>query len=186
MTGFSIIEIVTIVATFFGCAFALIRTGTAPRQVWRTSAAAFGCGIISLGIGGTTQVFIQGLHGIAGGSKATRELAFNEILEHAYRPMLLGVVGLLFFWMALRSASAGDDEDAPNIGGGFATLMIAGATLSLVGIAAFHVGFIVGMAPESTSTLMLLTFYTSLFTVILCALSGFWSMMRGAAWAPEG
>jgi len=181
MHGFSLIEIATIVATFFGCAFALIRTGNAPRQVWRAAAAAFGCGILTLGVSGTTQFFLQGLSGLSGGSRATREIAFNELLEHAYRPMFIGVLGLLLFWMVLRSTSAAEEGEGPAVGGPSATLMVGGAIAALVGITIYHVGFIVGMDPEKVTFAMLVTFYVSLFTVLLCIIGGVWSVLR----APE-
>jgi hypothetical protein len=185
MHGFSFIEIITIVATFFGCAFALIRTGSAPRQVWRAAAAAFGCGILTLGVCGTTQFFLQGLQGLSGGSKATRELAFVEILEHAYRPMFIGVIGLLLFWMVLRSTSSGDSPGVPSVAGPAATLMVGGAIASLVGIAIYHVGFVIGLEAERITLVMLVTFYVGLFTVLVCAIGGLWALMRGGAWQPD-
>lgn len=178
MNHLSVLEILTIVASFFGCFFAIAGTGQVPRPVWRPAAAAFGAGILSLGVGGTAQQFLEGVRGIAAASPATRELAFQEILHTAYRPMFLATLGLMVFWLVLRTAATGDDSTvtrSPFV----PALMQIGAAGSLVSITAWHVALVQGQSPISLLAPMQVTLYLALATVMLCLFSGAWTLLRG-------
>jgi hypothetical protein len=185
MNELSVLEIVTIVAIMFGCAFALTRTGNVPRQIWRGPVAAFGCGILSLGVSATTQFFFYGLASNASGSRATRDQVFAEILGHAWRPLAISVIGLLLFVLAVRSASLDDDERAPNVGGLLTWLMVLGTAASLVGMAGYLGGFLVREDPTQPTTWMIATQYIGLGTVLLCAIGGLWTGVTGSSWQTE-
>lgn len=185
MNELSVLEIVTIVAIMFGCGFALTRTGNVPRQIWRGPVAAFGCGILALGVSATTQSFFYGLASNASGSRATRDQVFAEILGHAWRPLAISVIGLLLFVLAVRSASLDDDDRAPNVGGLLTWLMMLGAGASLVGMGGYLTGFLLREDPTQPTAWMIGTQYLGLGTVILCAIGGLWTGVTGAVWQAE-
>lgn len=162
------IEMVIIVASVFGCGLAMMRSTETP---WRAPGAAFGCGILSLGIQGTTGYFISGLAQMAEASKATRDVAFNELLNHAYSPMYAAVVGLFFFLLTVRSVPIGDDRNSvtDNM---LAALMLAGSFGGLASMAAYHLEFLGGDTPNHPTQWMNVTSAISLATLAVCVLGG--------------
>jgi len=179
------LEIATVVSSFFGIAYVFVRAGTVPRQVWRGPVAAFGSGILSLGIAGMTDAFYQGLSANEGGSRATRELVFAELMSSAWRPGFIAALGLVAFIATVWSSSSGDDDRAESYGGALSILMVLGAALSLVGMAAYVVGFFTHDDPTQATALMVTTKWTSISTVAICLIGGLWTAFQGNSWSAE-
>lgn len=181
----SLLEIGTIVASAFGCGYALLMTGGTPRQLWRGPVAAFGCGILSMGIAGMTSAFYNGLRANIDGSLSTRGQVFDEIMANAWRPMLIAIIGMMAFVAVVRSTAAGDDERAPSVGGPIAMVMLIGTALALIGTGAYLTGFVTSEDPTQPTAVMYYTYVVSGLTAVVCAIGGVWTGVAANRWNAE-
>jgi hypothetical protein len=179
------IEILMLVATVFGCWYALTRSGAVPRQIWRAPAAAFGVGILTLGMTGTTLHLMTSLQELLGASKMARLASFDAMLEYAYRPLGLSVLGTAAFLVILRSASQGDVAGTPPVGNVLSWLMVFCGFGCLVGVTGYHLAIMFEYELALLIEWTRFTFYLEAITLLMCVTSGLWALLQGADWANE-
>lgn len=181
----SFYETLAIVSSAFALWFAVTRASHVPRPRWRLPAAVFGAAILVFGILGTTEFLLGGLNAVAGASEATTLAAFDAVLDYAYRPMIIAVLGLASFVAVLRSASLGDEGTGSRADDAGAALVLLAATASIVGLTTYHVGLILDLEGAFTVAWMRHTLHLGIGTMILCALGGAWSTYQAFADVPS-
>jgi hypothetical protein len=168
----TLVEIVTVIVIVFACWFALTRASSVPRQLWMTPAAAFGCAILALGIGATTNLFVTGMEATLGTSEANRAAAFEALVATAYRPLRIAVLGMLIYVAFLRSSGSGDAEGGAPIGNVLSAIIVLLAFSTCIGAFMYHVGFIFQHEEARLQWWMAVTLALSVVTVVASGVFG--------------
>lgn len=168
----TLVEIVTVIIIVFACWFALTRASSVPRQLWMTPAAAFGCAILALGIGATTNQFVSGMEATIGTSEANRAAAFDALVATAYRPLRIAVIGMLIYVAFLRSSGSGDAEGRAPIGNLLSAIIVMLAFGTCFGAFMYHVGFIFQHEETNLQWWMWITLVLSMVTVVASGVFG--------------